>query len=274
MQGRSFILAATLALALTCRCALAQNSAAAPTNGDNGAAAVTPPGQPPTATPAPQVTVFQLFFKGGFFMYPLALCSVVAVGLILERFLALRRSKVIPPAFIPGLKGVLKDVAEDREAALAYCRKHDSPIARVLGAGIKRLQRGWPVAEKAIEDEGANQAMRLRHNMRFLYALGSVGTLLGLIGTISGMIKAFQVAAVAGVGRVDQLSTGIYEAMTCTFAGLAVAIVVTTFYYFFSGRIERLLVEMNDTVNRFADDYGINEPERESEDDEKELAVA
>lgn len=228
-------------------------------------AQTTTPGAPDTSTgqtqppPPPQVTVIQLFFKGGFFMYPLALCSVVAVGLIFERFFALRKSRVIPPGFIPGLKGVLPDVRADRDAALAYCRKHDSPIARVLAAGIKRLPRGWQAAEKAIEDEGANQALRLRHNMRFLYALGSVGTLLGLIGTISGMIKAFQVAAVAGVGRVDQLSTGIYEAMTCTFAGLAVAIVVTTFYYFFVGRIERLLVEMTDTVNRFAEDYGIGE---------------
>jgi biopolymer transport protein ExbB len=245
------VTAATLGLILGWS-ALAQSAAPGASDGGTGQTQQ-------AATPPPQVTVIQLFFKGGFFMYPLALCSVIAVGLILERFLALRKSRVIPPGFIPGLKGVLTDLRADRDAALAYCRKHDSPIARVLAAGIKRLPRGWQAAEKAIEDEGANQALRLRHNMRFLYALGSVGTLLGLIGTISGMIKAFQVAAVAGVGRVDQLSTGIYEAMTCTFAGLAVAIVVTTFYYFFIGRIERLLVEMTDTVNRFADDYGIGE---------------
>jgi biopolymer transport protein ExbB len=210
------------------------------------------------AAPPPDVSVFGLFIKGGFFMYPLALCSIVAIGIIFERFLALRRSRVVPPDFLPGLRGTFKEVGRDSAAALAYCKSHDSPLARVLAVGIKRLPRGWPAAEKAIEDEGGNQALRLRHNMRFLYALGSVATLLGLIGTISGMIKAFQVAAVAGVGRVDQLSTGIYEAMTCTFAGLAVAIVVTTFYYFFVGRIERLIGEINDAVNRFADEYGIN----------------
>jgi biopolymer transport protein ExbB len=109
--------------------------------------------------------------------------------------------------------------------------------------------------------------------MRFLYALGSVATLLGLIGTISGMIKAFQVAAVAGVGRVDQLSTGIYEAMTCTFAGLAVAVVVTLFYYFVMGRIEGLVGELNDTVSRFANDYGINDPEKVG-DDEREFSAS
>jgi biopolymer transport protein ExbB len=227
----------------------------------------------PAAAKTPDISVFQLFIKGGFFMYPLALCSVMAIAIIFERFAALSKTRVVPADFVAGLRGVFKNPQEDRDAALAYCASHDSPLARVIAAGIRRLPRGWSAAEKAIEDEGGNQALRLRHNMRFLYALGSVATLLGLIGTISGMIKAFQVAAVAGVGRVDQLSTGIYEAMTCTFAGLAVAVVVTLFYYFFMGRIEGLVGELNDTVSRFANDYGINDPEKVG-DDEREFSAS
>jgi biopolymer transport protein ExbB len=237
--------------------------------GQNSAATQASAAQPKT----PDISVFQLFLKGGFFMYPLLLCSVMAIGIIFERFAALSKKRVIPGDFVPGLRGVFKNPQEDRDAGLAYCASHDSPLARVIAAGIRRLPRGWSAAEKAIEDEGGNQTLRLRHNMRFLYALGSVATLLGLIGTISGMIKAFQVAAVAGVGRVDQLSTGIYEAMTCTFAGLAVAVVVTLFYYFFMGRIERLVGEMNDAVNRFANDYGINEPHQGGEE-ERELSAS
>jgi biopolymer transport protein ExbB len=229
--------------------------------------------QPAATAASTDISVFQLFIKGGFFMYPLALCSVIAIAIIFERFIALRRGQVLPGDFLPGLRNVFKDPAEDRETALAYCKSHDSPLSRVLAAGIRRLPRGWTAAEKSMEDEGANQAMRLRHNMRFLYSLGSVATLLGLIGTISGMIKAFQVAAVAGVGRVDQLSTGIYEAMTCTFGGLAVAIVVTVFYYFLVGRIERLVTELNDTVNHFADAYGANEEAKSTETD-RELTAA
>ncbi len=207
---------------------------------------------------APNISVVDLFFKGGIFMYPLALCSIIAVTIILERFLALRRGNIVPRGFLQGLKTVFHDTRDDRDAALEYCRQHDSAVARMVAAGVKRMPRGLTAAEKAIEDAGANEALKLRRNMRFLYAIGSVATLLGLIGTIWGMIKAFQVAAVAGVGRVDQLSTGIYLAMVNTFSGLAVAIVVTLFYYLLIGRIERLISELNEELSEFSDEYGFN----------------
>ena len=210
-------------------------------------------------TPAvPKLSPIELFFRGGFFMYPLAACSILSVALIIERFAAVRRKRVIPSGFISGLKAIYQDVREDRDRALEYCEKHDSPLARMIAAGIRRLPRGYAAAEKAIEDAGGNEALKLRQNMRFLYSMGSVATLLGLIGTISGMIKAFQVASVAGPGHADLLSKGIYEAMINTFAGLAVAIVVTIFYYFLIGRIEKLVAEMNDSVNEFGRDIGFD----------------
>ena len=210
-------------------------------------------------TTAPAPTVFEMFLKGGVFMYPLALCSVVAITLTLDRLLALRRGRIIQPHLLPGVRAAAADRSADPSVAvLAYCQLHDGPLARVISAGMRRWRHGWTAVEKAMEDASANEALRMRKNMRFLYALGNVATLLGLIGTISGMIKAFQVAAAAGVGRVDQLSRGIYEAMTCTFAGLVVAVVVTVAYYFLIGRIERRVAELNDEMARFADDYGFN----------------
>src|SRR6202042_1530617 len=114
--------------------------------------------------------------------------------------------RVIPPGFISGLKKVFADPREDREQALQYCEEHDSPLARMIGAGVRRLPRGVAAAEKAIEDMGGNETLKLRQNMRFLYSMGSVATLLGLIGTIAGMIKAFQVASAMGPGHADKLS--------------------------------------------------------------------
>ena len=109
--------------------------------------------------------------------------------------------------------------------------------------------------------------MKLRQNLRLLYSLGSVATLLGLIGTIWGMIKAFEVASVQGPGHVQALSEGIYAAMgRNTFAGTpAIAIVVTIFYYYFAGHIEKLVVEMNETVNEFGRDVGFDESPAQAE---------
>jgi biopolymer transport protein ExbB len=234
----------------------------APENG--GAAVAAQPdgsgGTSPVESPNPVKTVWNLFWAGGKVMWILAACSVLAVAIIFERLYSLRRSRVIPPRFIEGLKGVYRDPREDRERALAYCQQHDSPIARMVMAFVKRLPRGFEQAEKALEDAGGNEALKLRQNMRFFYAIGSVSTLLGLIGTIAGMIKAFMVTAKAGNAdnKVELLSTGIYEAMVCTFGGLAVAVVVTLFYYYFIGRIERLIGDINDELTRFSDEYGLN----------------
>ena len=228
--------------------AATQGTGAASTDGADS-------GEPAPAAEPEKVTLMQMFQRGGIFMYPLALCSVLTVAIVLERFVALRRARVNPPAFLPGLRTVFRDPVRDREAAINYCRADDSALARMVGAGVRRMPLGHIAVEKAIEDAGANEAIKLRRNLRMLYAIGSVATLLGLIGTISGMIRAFQVASGGGMGKTELLSKGIYEAMVCTFAGLAVAIVTTIFYYFFVGRIERLISEMNDELDAFAEQY-------------------
>lgn len=240
-------LALPLLLAMLVPAALAQEQAST---------APAAAGSAPTTAPVTEkVTLLQMFFNGGIFMYPLAASSVLAIAIVLERFIALRRSRVNPSAFLPGLRAAYRDPARDREAAMAYCRADDSSIARLVMAGVRKMPMGAAAVERAIEDAGANEAIKLRRNLRMLYAIGSVATLLGLIGTISGMIKAFQVASGGGMGKTELLSKGIYEAMVCTFAGLAVAIVTTTFYYFFVGRVERLVSDMNDELDTFAEHY-------------------
>lgn len=202
---------------------------------------------------AEKPTLWELFLAGGPAMWALLACSVLAIAIIIERMVSLRRAYVLPAGFAPGLLGVFRDPVEDRPPAIQYCKSHDSAIARVVVAGLNRLPHGPAPAEKAMEDVGANEALKLRRNLRMLYAIGSVATLLGLIGTISGMIKAFQVASGGGMGKAELLAKGIYEAMVCTFGGLAVAIVCTAFYYYFLGRIERLVGDMNDALGEVGD---------------------
>jgi biopolymer transport protein ExbB len=231
--------------------------AAAPAPADGAAAAA-----PEDAKPAEDKNLWDLFKAGGIVMYILAGASVIAVAIIFERLYSLRRSQIIPRDFMPGLKAVLRDPRDDaqRRDAVNYCKANDSPIARMVVAFIKRLPRGFEAAEKALEDAGGNEALKLRSNMRMFYSIGSVATLLGLIGTIKGMILAFMNTAKAGdaANKVELLSKGIYEAMVCTFGGLAVAILVTVFYYFFIGRIEKLIGEINDELTQFSDEYGLN----------------
>ncbi len=272
-RRRSFRLPSAMvafaAIAVMACAALAQN--AAPTSGpstrslppaaaaadaaDPAAAAATADAELTDATPVPAESLYEMFRKGGIFMYPLLACSVIALAIIIERFVALRRGAVIPRRFLHGLRLVYRDRVADRPAALEYCRRKDSAVARMVAAGVRRIPRGQAATEKAIEDSGSNEALKLRRNLRVLYAIGSIATLLGLIGTISGMIQAFRVASGGGLGKSELLAKGIYEAMVCTFGGLAVAIFVTIFYYYFVGKIERLVSDLNDLVNDFAATY-------------------
>ena len=250
--------------------ALGQNTPApAPAPEPAGAAAPAAAPADGGAAPAPEAekksddkNLWDLFNAGGVVMYILGGASVIAVAIIFERLYSLRRAVIIPRDFMPGLKAVLTDPRDgaQRRVAIDYCRTNDSPIARMVVAFIKRLPRGFEAAEKALEDAGGNEALKLRSNMRMFYAIGSVATLLGLIGTIKGMILAFMNTAKAGdaSNKVELLSKGIYEAMVCTFGGLAVAILVTVFYYFFVGRIVKLIGDINDELTRFSDEYSLN----------------
>ena len=224
------------------------------------------PAQPAATAPADDGTrpekvqtarksLLEWYLAGGLFMHPIAVCSFLALAITIERLVSLRAGRVAPAGFMPGLKSRMRNLHADAPAGLAYCREHDSPVARAVAAGIRKSARGPEAVEKAIEDAGALEAVRLRTNMRFLSALANVATLLGLIGTIQGMIMAFQVAEVTGTGKFGPLAAGIYTALITTFAGLLVAIPVTIVYFYFAGKIDRLVARMNEAINEFADTY-------------------
>ncbi len=214
----------------------------------------------PAATPAPEgvaapvqsreMSFLQLLMTGGWFMVPIGLCSLMGVAIIVERMVALRRSQIVPPTFMLGLKKVFRTPA-DQDRALTYCREDASPIARVMAVGIRKISQGEEAVEQAIEDAGANEVSKLRRNLRMLYGVSAVAPMLGLLGTIWGMIEAFQVVEVTGGGKAGPLAKGIYVALVTTLAGLMVAIPVLVFYYYFLGRIDRIVSDMNDTSEEF-----------------------
>ena len=231
--------------------------------GDAGGATLTL--QPPTAAPAaatevraeqpeatvkPKLSFLQLLLKGGWFMVPIVACSLLGMALIIERLTVLRRSQIIPAEFMAGLDRVYGSVA-DTAAGLRYCQAHRSPMARIMAAGIRKLPHGEAEAERAIADTGANEVAKLRRNLRTLHGIAAVAPTLGLLGTVWGMIEAFQAASRVGLGHSESLTTGIYEALVCTLAGLGIAIPVLMCYYYFVGRVDHIVIELNDMVADF-----------------------
>jgi len=193
----------------------------------------------------------QLLMKGGWFMVPIAIASLVGLALILERSLALRRSRIFPRGFMDELTA-----ADDPAQAIAYCRRHPSPISRVMEAALKKLPDGPAAVERALEDAGGNEVHKLRRNLRMMYGLSVAAPMMGLLGTVWGMIDAFRSTTESqALGHPERLATGIYEALVTTLAGLMVAIPVLLLYYYFSGRVEAAVVDMNAAAAEFLDRF-------------------
>ena len=203
-----------------------------------------------------KMSMWELLVKGGPLMIPIAFCSLIGLAIIIERTVALQRRKIMPPGFLTGLKTVYRNACTDRATGLEYCRANDCPIARVVVVGINKFHKGEEVVEKAIEEAGTAEAGRLTKYLRMLYAGGAVAPMLGLLGTVMGMITAFQkVASAKALGRPEDLAKGIYTALVTTFAGLSVAIPVVIFYHYFLSKIERFVSEIDDISIEFIEHY-------------------
>ena len=202
-------------------------------------------------------SVWDFIVKGGPVMIPIILCSLVAMAVVAERLINLRRRIVIPPSFLPGLKQSLGDNGEGKRKALDYCKANNSPVARVFAAGIKRLGEPVELLERHITEAGEREAIKLRKYLRVLQVIAAVAPLLGLLGTIFGMINAFQTVAISGeaLGKTEMLAEGIYQAMITTAAGLIVAIPVLICYHWISSKIDSLVTDLDRMTVEFVEDH-------------------
>jgi len=209
-----------------------------------------------SASAAPQrETLFSLIRKGGPVMIPLGLCSILAVAISIERFLSLRRTKVIPAGFIAGLKEKLSARDADVQPAIEYCARTEGPVGRIFRAGILSLPRGEASVEKAIEDQGANETEKLKRSLRWLGIIASISPLLGLVGTVYGMISAFESSTIMAGGKAEFLARGIYEALVTTAAGLTIAIPVLVVLQYLSSRIDSIVDEIDEMGVEFLELY-------------------
>jgi biopolymer transport protein ExbB len=172
--------------------------------------------------------------------------SVIAVWFTIERLVVLRRGRVIPRPFVERFLQNLEQGNLDPEQALALCDENGSSIALIFAHGIRKWGKSSVEVEQAIIDGGERQVSHLRSHLRVLNAVAQITPLVGLLGTVIGMIQCFNVVATSqAMGKADQLAGGIGIALLATAAGLVVAIPSLTMYMYLAGRVDALVMDMD-----------------------------
>ena len=181
-------------------------------------------------------------------MWPILLCSVISITIILERFYHFYRVRTKIPNIFARAKKLLQEDKTDE--ALKLCESTSGPIAHILAVGIHIRKRSLEEKEKIIARAGSRAVRQLDRNLRGLAIIGNITPLLGLLGTVTGMIKAFMKIQELG-GRVDAsvLAGGIWEALITTAAGLSVAIPTIVFYHYFEGRVDNIASQMKNVAS-------------------------
>lgn len=194
-------------------------------------------------------SLYEILMQGGYLMIPIVLCSVLVLAYFVERLVGLRRRRVVPPKLVRALHeaAAAGNVAEVRR----LCEQSKSALAHVALAGVEIKDHATrSEIEKAMEDAGLREVTRLKRNVRPLATIAGIAPLLGLLGTVLGMIEAFNVVAGGGIGQQELLASGIAKALVTTGAGLAVAIPALFLYHYFSGRVQNLILLMDEACNR------------------------
>ncbi len=212
-----------------------------------------PPGPSGSTKPASvtEMNFFTLLWKGGVIMIPIGLISLVAATCAIERFINLRRSRVLPGELLKGLAqlGAHSDGFDPRKA-YRLCQKHPSAASKVVRAMLLKVGRPHGEIEHAVGEASQREADRMYANVRWLNLAASVAPLLGLLGTVWGIIDAFyrMTLLAPGQNRAVQLADGIYTALVTTLGGLLVAIPAAILAHMLEGRIQRLFHDIDEMV--------------------------
>ena len=195
--------------------------------------------------------MFEMIQAGGLLMIPILLCSVLATVIVLERFWTLQAKKIAPKHLVAQIwqwhKG--NNINEERLIALT----NNSPLGRVLASGLANQKHPREFMKEAIEETGRQVVQELERYLNTLGTIASISPLLGLLGTVIGMIKVFAAITAHGVGNASVLAGGISEALITTAAGLSVAIPSLIFYRFFRGKVDSLVLVMEEEALKIVD---------------------
>ena len=188
--------------------------------------------------------MIDFIIRGGIFMYPIILCSIVSLAIFFEKLWSLRRNKNLPVAFLHEISQLLKD--NNVSQALQLCQTNASPLSRIFLSGMREYGKKREIIKEIMEEVGRREASLLERYLEVLSTIANASTLLGLLGTISGMIKIFSVISSENVVNPSNLAGGISEALYTTAAGLTVAIPTIVFHRYISGKSNALIMEMEE----------------------------
>jgi biopolymer transport protein ExbB len=192
--------------------------------------------------------MLEFLARGGVLMIPLGVCSVVSLAIIIERALNLRSTRILPPDVIQQARLLL---AENQVGeAVILCRRQPSAIGRILLAAISNYDKEKEELKAIVEDAGRQEVPTLDRYLGVLGTIAAISPLLGITGTVFGMIRVFATISEKGVAHPSQLAGGIYEALITTAAGLVIAIPTLIFYNYFTARSDRLVLELEKQAYR------------------------
>jgi biopolymer transport protein ExbB len=205
----------------------------------------------PLATEQPSMSLLELLFQGGWVMVPILLLSLVAVFVIIERFLNLNRASKIKKGLLETIKEHIK--RGDLSIAETTVAQYDTPVSAILLKGIKRMGSPVKEIESAMESTGRVEMMKLEKNMSYLGVIAAIAPMLGFVGTISGVIKIFYNISLADNISIGLIAGGLYEKMITSAAGLVVGIIAHTGYQLLNMKIESIGMEMEKAGVEFID---------------------
>ena len=207
--------------------------------------------------------MWEIVRAGGPFMWPIIICSIAAVGILLERLWTLQRKRVLPQDLIKKVT----DLADRNQVnpKVIEALEKNSPLGRILAAALANRHRGREIMMERIEDTGRHVVHELERFLNSLGTIASISPLLGLLGTVTGIIHAFNAVMLGGMGDPRMLAGGISEALVTTAGGLAVAIPSFIAYRYLRGKVERIVIDMEKIAVNFADSLGADTQAGESD---------
>ena len=186
-------------------------------------------------------TVLEFIKGGGVMMYPLIVCSVLLIALCIERFVTIRKANADGDELLDEIKAAYP---KGISAAIQVCEGYKDPLSRIFARGLKNAHRDADAIEMSMEQEAANEIPTLEANLQIIKTIINIAPLLGLLGTIAGMITAFRAASAAGLSNPTQILGGISEALISTATGITLAIVGFLFFNYFSTQNKKIIEDI------------------------------